>query len=256
MRGGSISRFFFNKKSNMKELVFKGESNQVLTNSLLVAEKFGKDHKRVLQDIRDLKCSNQFRQHNFVLSSYCSDQNRELPMYVMNKDGFTLLVMGYTGETAMKFKEDYIEAFNKMEETIKNGGFNVPKSFREALLLAAEQQAQIEQQQMRIEEMKPKEEFFDQVTDSKDACDMATVAKVLNMGVGRNKLFEILRDKKVLQERNAPYQSYIDRGWFRVIESKYTKPNGDMCINYKTIVYQKGIDGIRKLLSELKNAWE
>lgn len=76
-------------------------------------------------------------------------------MYVMNKDGFTLLVMGYTGETAMKFKEDYIEAFNKMEETIKNGGFNVPKSFREALLLAAEQQAQIEQQQMRIEEMKP-----------------------------------------------------------------------------------------------------
>lgn len=223
----------------MKELVFKGESNEVLTNSLLVAEKFGKDHKRVLQDIRDLKCSNQFRQHNFVLSSYCSDQNRELPMYVMNKDGFTLLVMGYTGETAMKFKEDYIEAFNKMEETIKNGGFNIPKSFREALLLAAEQQAQIEQQQMRIEEMKPKEEFFDQVTDSKDACDMATVAKVLNMGVGRNKLFEILRDKKVLQERNAPYQSYIDRGWFRVIESKYTKPNGDMCVNYKTIVYQK-----------------
>lgn len=123
----------------MKELVFKGESNEVLTNSLLVAEKFGKDHKRVLQDIRDLKCSNQFRQHNFVLSSYYSDQNRELPMYVMNKDGFTLLVMGYTGETAMKFKEDYIEAFNKMEETIENGGFNIPKSFREALLLAAEQ---------------------------------------------------------------------------------------------------------------------
>nr|DAZ09945.1 MAG TPA: KilAC domain protein [Caudoviricetes sp.] len=240
----------------MKDLVFKGESNEVLTNSLLVAEKFGKDHKRVLQDIRDLKCSNQFRQHNFVLSSYYSDQNRELPMYVMNKDGFTLLVMGYTGETAMKFKEDYIEAFNKMEETIKNGGFNVPKSFREALLLAAEQQAQIEQQQMRIEEMKPKEEFFDQVTDSKDACDMATVAKVLNMGVGRNKLFEILRDKKVLQERNAPYQSYIDRGWFRVIESKYTKPNGDMCINYKTIVYQKGVDGIRKILLELKDAGE
>ena len=102
----------------MKDLVFKGESNQVLTNSLLVAEKFGKDHKRVLQDIRDLKCSNQFRQHNFVLSSYCNEQNRELPMYVMNKDGFTLLVMGYTGETAMKFKEDYIDAFNKMEEIL------------------------------------------------------------------------------------------------------------------------------------------
>lgn len=97
----------------MKELVFKGESNEVLTNSLLVAEKFGKDHKRVLQDIRDLKCSNQFRQHNFVLSSYYSDQNRELPMYVMNKDGFTLLVMGYTGETAMKYSRIYLEGSDK-----------------------------------------------------------------------------------------------------------------------------------------------
>lgn len=243
----------------MKELVFKGESNQVLTNSLLVAEKFGKNHKHVLESVRELVrgCAEKSADPMFAESTYINPQNgQEYPMFVMNRDGFTLLAMGFTGEKALQFKLEYINAFNKMEETIKNGGFNVPKSFREALLLAAEQQAQIEQQQMRIEEMKPKEEFFDQVTDSKDACDMATVAKVLNMGVGRNKLFEILRDKKVLQERNAPYQSYIDRGWFRVIESKYTKPNGDMCINYKTIVYQKGIDGIRKLLSELKNAGE
>nr|DAG80381.1 MAG TPA: KilAC domain protein [Bacteriophage sp.] len=243
----------------MKELVFKGESNQVLTNSLLVAEKFGKNHKHVLESVRELVrgCAEKSADPMFAESTYINPQNgQEYPMFVMNRDGFTLLAMGFTGEKALQFKLEYINAFNKMEETIKNGGFNVPKSFREALLLAAEQQAQIEQQQMRIQEMKPKEEFFDQVTDSKDACDMATVAKVLNMGVGRNKLFEILRDKKVLQERNAPYQSYIDRGWFRVIESKYTKPNGDMCVNYKTIVYQKGVDGIRKILLELKDAGE
>lgn len=238
----------------MKELVFKGESNEVLTNSLLVAEKFGKNHKHVLESVRELVrgCAEKSADPMFAESTYINTQNgQEYPMFVMNRDGFTLLAMGFTGEKALQFKLEYINAFNKMEETIKNGGFNVPKSFREALLLAAEQQAQIEQQQMRIEEMKPKEEFFDQVTDSKDACDMATVAKVLNMGVGRNKLFEILRDKRVLQERNTPYQSYIDRGWFRVIESKYTKPNGDMCINFKTIVYQKGIEGIRKLLTSL-----
>ena len=246
----------------MKELVFKGESNQVLTNSLLVAEKFGKEHSDVLKAIDALvskmpknQCEGYFADTSIEVKQP-NGGVRHSRIVVMNRDGFTLLVMGFTGEKALQFKIEYINAFNKMEETIKNAAFNVPKSFREALLLAAEQQAQIEQQQMRIEEMKPKEEFFDQVTDSKDACDMATVAKVLNMGVGRNKLFEILRDKKVLQERNAPYQSYIDRGWFRVIESKYTKPNGDMCINYKTIVYQKGIDGIRKLLSELKNAGE
>lgn len=127
----------------------------------------------------------------------------------------------------------------------------LPKTFAEALRLAAEQAEQLEKQQARIEEMKPKEEFFDQVTDSKDACDMATVAKVLNMGIGRNKLFEILRDNKILQGNNQPMQRYVDSCWFRVIETQFTKPNGDICINFKTIVYQKGIEGIRKLLTSL-----
>lgn len=90
----------------------------------------------------------------------------------------------------------------------------LPKTFAEALRLAAEQAEQLEKQQARIEEMKPKEEFFDQVTDSKDACDMATVAKVLNMGIGRNKLFEILRDNKILQGNNQPMQRYVDSCWF------------------------------------------
>lgn len=97
----------------------------------------------------------------------------------------------------------------------------LPKTFAEALRLAAEQAEQLEKQQARIEEMKPKEEFFDQVTDSKDACDMATVAKVLNMGIGRNKLFEILRDNKILQGNNQPMQRYVDSCWFRVIETQF-----------------------------------
>ena len=76
----------------MDNLVFHGADNQALTNSLLVAEKFGKEHKRVMQDIREMGCSALFREHNFVLSSYLSRQNKETPMYVMTKDGFTLLV--------------------------------------------------------------------------------------------------------------------------------------------------------------------
>lgn len=116
----------------------------------------------------------------------------------------------------------------------------LPKTFAEALRLAAEQAEQLEKQQARIEEMKPKEEFFDQVTDSKDACDMATVAKVLNMGIGRNKLFEILRDNKILQGNNQPMQRYIDLGWFRVIETQFTKKSGDICINFKNNSISKG----------------
>ncbi len=105
----------------MDNLVFRGADNQALTNSLLVAEKFGKKHKRVMQDIREMGCSVLFRERNFILSSYLSRQNKELPMYVMTKDGFTLLVMSYTGEKAMKIKEDYIMALNDMEQAIKEG---------------------------------------------------------------------------------------------------------------------------------------
>lgn len=138
----------------------------------------------------------------------------------------------------------YIE---KLENTIKDH-FKVPTTFAEALRLAAEQQEKIEQQQKVIELQRPKAEFYDDVVDSKDAIDMQAVAKTLNVGIGRNKLFEFLRNQKVLMQNNIPYQSYVDLGWFRVIESKYNKPNGDVHINLKTVVLQKGIDGIRKLL--------
>ena len=99
-------------------------------------------------------------------------------------------------------------------------------------------------------EQKPKVDFYDDVVDSKDALPMAIVAKTLNMGIGRNKLFAFLRGRKVLRENNEPYQSYVDAGWFRCVESKFTKPNGDVCVNIKTVVLQKGLDGIRRLLKQ------
>lgn len=138
----------------MKELVFKGENNQALTNSLLVAEKFGKAHQHVLRDIRNLieGMSKIGDTPMFVETTYIHPQNGQAyPMFVMNRDGFTLLSMGFTGEKALGFKLDYIAAFNKMESIIKTGGFQVPTSFKEALLLAAKQQEQIEEQQKQIE---------------------------------------------------------------------------------------------------------
>lgn len=102
------------------------------------------------------------------------------------------------------------------------------------------------------ERMKPKAEFFDAVTDSKDAIDMGQVAKVLNYpGIGRNKLFEILRDNGILQQNNQPYQKYIDCGYFRVIEQKYEVKPGEIRINIKTLVFQKGVDYIKKLLDKV-----
>lgn len=110
----------------------------------------------------------------------------------------------------------------------------------------------INDQKNQIETMKPKAEFHDAVVGSSDTIDMGQVAKVLNMGVGRNTLFEILREEKVLRQNNEPYQAYIDKNWFRLVESKYQKPNGDTCINIKTVVFQKGVDDIRKILENRK----
>ena len=93
----------------------------------------------------------------------------------------------------------------------------------------------------------PKVDFFDSVTSSKDAIDMKDAAKVMNIGMGRNTLFQKLRDINIFMENNTPYQTYIDRGYFRVIESKWVTPEGETSISFKTVVYQKGLDYLLKL---------
>lgn len=98
--------------------------------------------------------------------------------------------------------------------------------------------------------LQPKAAFYDTVVQSNDTADLGTVSKILNIrGIGRNKLFELLRDHKVLNAKNQPYQYYVDLGWFKVVETTYTA-GGEQHINFKTVVYQKGIDGIRTLLQK------
>jgi anti-repressor protein len=138
--------------------------------------------------------------------------------------------------------------FLACEKKLKEG--SVPQTYAQALLEAGRLALEVEKQQLQIQTMKPKAEFFDAVTGSKDAIDIGTAAKVLNLGIGRNKLFQTLREKDVLMKGNTPKQNYIDRGWFRVIEQKYEKPDGSTHISIKTVVYQKGLDGIRKLLTK------
>ncbi len=120
-----------------------------------------------------------------------------------------------------------------------------------ALVLATKM---LEDSQKLIEHMQPKAEFYDAVTGSGDAVDIGTVAKVLNCGVGRTRLFSLLREEKILMVNNQPYQEYIDRGYFRVIETSFQKPDGSTHINYKTVVYQKGIDFIRRRIQDTREA--
>ena len=140
----------------------------------------------------------------------------------------------------------------------KTGGYSVapviPQTLSEALRLAADIEEQRAALEAKVAEDAPKVEFYHDVTGSDSVIDMATVAKVLNRGIGRNQLFAFLRKEKVLDSRNAPYQRFIDMGWFRQVETKWQKPNGDWQIGIKTGVFQKGVEGIARLLDKKEAA--
>lgn len=184
--------------------------------------------------------------------------------WFLTEDGLYEVLMQSRKPIAKAFKREVKEILKSIR---KHGAYMTPQTLEKAILnpdtmiqlctmLKEEQEkrrkVESENQKLAIEneDMKPKAEFYDTVTDSKDAISMAEVARVLDYDIGRNKLFELLKKKKILDKSRVPYQRFVDAGYFRVIETKYTKPNGDVCINIKTLVLQKGIDYIRKVLNE------
>lgn len=133
----------------MDEIVFRGANDQAMTSSLLVAKEFGKAHAKVMRDIENLNCSDEFRLANFGDSSFKNEQGREFPMLTMTKDGFSFLVMGYTGKKAARFKEAYINAFNKMESEIRSS--IKPKSQLEILQMSINQLVEQERRLSSVE---------------------------------------------------------------------------------------------------------
>lgn len=172
-------------------------------------------------------------------------QNRN--MTVINESGLYSLVLSSKLDGAKKFRR-WITS-EVIPQIRRTGGYQAPKSFAEALRLAAEQAEKMEALEKENKMLLPKAEFFDAVTNSKTAISIGEVAKVLDMGIGQNKLFAFLREQKILDRQNIPYQEYIDRGYFRIVEQKY-EVHGEVRINIKTLVFQKGIDWIRKQLQK------
>ena len=101
------------------KIVGAKNEEQIVTSSRMVAEKFEKRHSDVLRSIANLECSPEFTQRNFALSSYKDESGKENKEYLITKDGFVMLAMGFTGEKAFRFKEAYINAFNSMAQDLK-----------------------------------------------------------------------------------------------------------------------------------------
>ena len=174
--------------------------------------------------------------------------NRELEDHILKLDMAKEISMIQRNEKGKQIRKYFIEVekeFNSPSKIMARGLLIADKTIKE-------QNKHIQNLEYKIEQDKNKVEFYDDVIDSTTTFEISKVAKMLNfINIGRNNLFEILREQGILQRDNVPYQNYIDRGWFRLIETKYTKPNGDVQLNYKTVVYQKGIEHIAKLLKKL-----
>lgn len=230
------------------EALVKVENNQIVTDSRSVAEHFGKQHKNVLQTIENLAAENPATKFLFQKTTF-ENRGKQYPMYLMNRDGFSLLVMGFTGTKALEWKLKYIEAFNAMERKLKEATYDsymISDPVERAKKWIEEEK---ERQKLRAENkvMLPKADFYDTVANTESLFSMADVAKTLDMGIGRNKLFAFLRDKGILDKDNHPYQKYVDAGYLRLIESHCKA--GDNDVVYKcTYVKQRGIDYIRKIL--------
>lgn len=128
------------------------KDQQAVTSSLQVAETFEKNHQHVLRDLDNLKEGVQNWTGLFYEDEYVHPQNKQTyRQIIMNRDGFTLLAMGFTGSKALQFKLKYIEAFNEMERHIKENQKQIPSSPREALKLMFDYQEETTQRVESLE---------------------------------------------------------------------------------------------------------
>ena len=187
--------------------------------------------------------SNDFFAENMDYQTFAIMANgNETKDYRITIDMAKHLCMLSRTEKAHKIRDYFI----KIEQA-----WNTPEMIMKRALEIANQKAAEATQ--KLLENNHKIEFYNEVTESRTATDIGTVAKLLNFkNVGRNTLFDILRNQGILQPNNIPYQRYVDNGYFRVIESKWNDyVTGDVKINFKTVVYQKGIEYISKILKSL-----
>lgn len=219
----------------MNEIKIKYENDQMLVTSIQVAKDFKKQHKHVLESIREIKGVAENWADLFHETTYIHEQNKqEYPMYLINRDGFTLLTMGFTGKEALEWKLKYINAFNEMERKLNDPEFLVQRSMqylnqRCQMLLEQKEQLQIENEQL-----KPKAIFADAVSTSKTAILVGDLAKILRqngINIGANRLFSELRDRGYLIKRkgsdwNMPTQKSMDMGLFEIKEHTHIDGNG------------------------------
>lgn len=235
------------------DVVYRTNRGTAVTDSLKVAQVFGRKHKNVIRAIRDVMTSANLLANHVIFyeSTYYDIQGKKQPLFIMTKEGFCALVMHWNGEKANQFKMAFIEMFSKMEAalcSVVQPTPAIPQTFAQALRLAAEQAETIEAQQKQLEAQAPKVAFATAIINSPASCGIDELAKLLKQNgvdMGEIRLFQWLRKNDYLcsvgTARNQPTQKALDMGLFELKPQTWTNPKTDeVMTTTRTMVTGKG----------------
>lgn len=236
----------------MNDLVIKSNRGGDVTTSLLVAEVFGKEHKNVLRDIRNLSCSDDFRALNFEhmveMRKLPQGGSQKVEWYEITKDGFSFLVMGYTGAKAAQFKEMFIAEFNRREALLKSDDYILMRSQQilQKRIDAAEQRVQMlecenEAQKKELQEAAPKVSYYDETLQSVNTLTTTQIAKEL--GLDAPKLNQKLKQAGVIFRQSGMWmlrQPYSSWNMTATRTQTYTRSDGSTGTSIYTVWNERG----------------
>lgn len=246
----------------MSELVIQNSKGNDVTTSLIVAQVFGKEHSKVCRDIESLSCSEYFNAANFGVINYTDNRGREQKAYEMTKDGFSFLVMGYTGEKAGQFKERFINEFNKREQLLRSEDYILARSqeiLNNRVKLMEAKVAQLEEenklQSRQLKESAPKVEYFDKALSSVGTYTATQIAK--EFGWGAETLNKKLKERGVHYKQNGQwilYAQYSSKGYTKSVTRTFTRSDGSTGSQLQTVWTEKGREFIYHLLNQNQQA--
>lgn len=233
----------------MNDIILSTQNGEPVVSSRQIAENFGKNHRDVLRAVDNLKEDVRNFAQMFFEGTDQDSYGREQRAYLMNRDGFTLLAMGFTGKAALEWKLKYIAAFNEMEKKLAEQPQLTRSQLLATALIAAHEE--LEEKDKRIElltadteRMKPKEIFSDAVSTSQNSILVGELAKLLKQNgieIGEKRLYAWMRENGYLIKHkgadwNKPTQRNMEMKLFTIKETVICHSDGHTSVNTTTKV--------------------
>lgn len=222
----------------MSDIVLSMQSGEPVASSRQIADNFEKRHDHVMRDIDAMKKDVPNFGEMFFETTAPDSYGREQRAYLMNRDGFTLLAMGFTGKAALEWKLKYIAVFNEMEKKLADQPQLTRSQLLATALIAAHEE--LEEKNKQIAELTPKGVFADAVSASSQSILVGEMAKLLSQNgiqMGQNRLFSWLRENGYLikdrkrTDYNMPTQKSMELRLFEIKETSIAHSDGHTSIN-------------------------